>query len=272
MSATNETANYKLPLFVDNDQPTWLGDFNGAMNKIDADMNTSGANASTALSAANNAVNRIGQVETTVASVQNTANNALSLAHTNEADISTIEADISTIEGEVAALNNKFPIASGNIATAAVTAEKLDSTAINAVWTAQHVYHFDSNNTHADNVGISVPRGCRLAGYYFTELSLLLLTSVYFVSSAPTNATMTLPSYVPIPNGGITQSIGVIHWTASEDFHKWGRLDIAKGTRVISVTSRDDGVATDLNGTVMLYMGTTQNSSAAAYAKANGLL
>lgn len=87
MTASNETTNYKLPLFTDNDQPTWLGDFNGAMNKIDADMNVISANASTALSASNNAVSRVGTVETTVAAVQTTANNALALAQTNEKDI-----------------------------------------------------------------------------------------------------------------------------------------------------------------------------------------
>ena len=35
MAHTNETLNYKLPQFVDTDQPTWLGDFNGAMLSID---------------------------------------------------------------------------------------------------------------------------------------------------------------------------------------------------------------------------------------------
>jgi hypothetical protein len=35
MAHTNETLDYKLPQFVDTDQPTWLGDFNGAMLSID---------------------------------------------------------------------------------------------------------------------------------------------------------------------------------------------------------------------------------------------
>lgn len=35
MPHTNETLNYKLPQFVDTDQPTWLGDFNGAMRSLD---------------------------------------------------------------------------------------------------------------------------------------------------------------------------------------------------------------------------------------------
>lgn len=266
MSATKETTNYKLPIFEAADQPTWLGDFNGAMEKIDSAVTTVGANASTALSAANNAVNRVGQVETTIAGVQSTANNALSLASTNERDIGTLD-------GEVAALGIKFPVATSDIATAAVTAEKLADTAIKAVWAAQHVYHFDSADPTADNTGMSVPSNCYLAGYFFAELGLLLLNKLTMQSTASTTATMSLPSYVPVANDAIGQSVGVVHWTASNDFRGWGQLKIAKGTRVISVTSRQSGDSTDLNGAQMFYMGTTQQAtSAASYAKANGLL
>lgn len=35
MSATNKTTNYQLPIFVGTDIPSWLTDFNGAMQKID---------------------------------------------------------------------------------------------------------------------------------------------------------------------------------------------------------------------------------------------
>lgn len=94
MSASNETTNYKLPLFIDNDQPTWMGDFNGAMNKIDNALNTVGANASTALSAANNAVNRVGTLETQFALVQSSANQALSLSQANETDIAALDAQM----------------------------------------------------------------------------------------------------------------------------------------------------------------------------------
>jgi hypothetical protein len=36
MSASNLTPNYLLPQFVSTDKPSWLGDVNGAMVKIDA--------------------------------------------------------------------------------------------------------------------------------------------------------------------------------------------------------------------------------------------
>lgn len=36
MSASNSTTNLFLPKFVDSDKPSWLGDWNGAMDKLDA--------------------------------------------------------------------------------------------------------------------------------------------------------------------------------------------------------------------------------------------
>lgn len=109
MSASNETTYYLLPLFADNDQPTWLGDFNGAMNKIDNALNTVGANASTALSAANNAVSRVGTLETQFALVQSSANQALSLSQTNEMDIAALDAQMAgTQPSELLAKINKI--------------------------------------------------------------------------------------------------------------------------------------------------------------------
>lgn len=38
MTAANHTNNYNLSQFVGTDRPTWLGDYNGDMSKIDAQM------------------------------------------------------------------------------------------------------------------------------------------------------------------------------------------------------------------------------------------
>ena len=38
MTATNHTANYNLSQFAGADRPTWLGDYNGDMAKIDAQL------------------------------------------------------------------------------------------------------------------------------------------------------------------------------------------------------------------------------------------
>lgn len=38
MTATNKTKNYELSQFVGTDRPTWLGDYNGDMSKIDTQL------------------------------------------------------------------------------------------------------------------------------------------------------------------------------------------------------------------------------------------
>lgn len=40
MTATNKTENYDLSQFVGTDRPTWLGDYNSDMGKIDAQLKT----------------------------------------------------------------------------------------------------------------------------------------------------------------------------------------------------------------------------------------
>lgn len=38
MTATNQTKNYNLSQFAGTDRPTWLGDYNGDMTKIDTQL------------------------------------------------------------------------------------------------------------------------------------------------------------------------------------------------------------------------------------------
>lgn len=257
MTASNETTNYKLPLFTDNDQPTWLGDFNGAMNKIDTDMNTVGANASAALSAANNAVNRVATVETTTAAIQTTANNAMSLAQTNETDIGTLD-------GDVAQLQNKFP----------VKAADLDSTAIAAMWNSQRVYRFNSADATADNTGMTGPSNYVCSGFYLADLQLVVIINGYLKAGAPVGSAITLPSYIPLAPRDIRVPVGCIEWNSGNYFHSWDAVKIASGTRNMVFEGRS-GYETDhtnIIGTLVFYVGTgtNDNTSAVAYTNANG--
>lgn len=68
MSATNTTSFLQLPLFAATDKPTWLGDFNGAMSKIDTGV------------ASNN--NKITEQTGQIAAVQKMAENAAVTANT----------------------------------------------------------------------------------------------------------------------------------------------------------------------------------------------
>lgn len=55
MSSTNKTTNYKLSQYIGTDKPTYLGDYNGDMLKIDTQMKANAVSASNAASSASSA-------------------------------------------------------------------------------------------------------------------------------------------------------------------------------------------------------------------------
>lgn len=257
MTATNKTANYELPLFAESDQPTWLGDFNGAMNKIDGDLGQIGANASTAISAANNAVARVGTVETQITAIQTTANNAISLAQTNEQDIGTLD-------GQVAQLENKFPVTSASLSNGAVTAAKLDQTAIAAIWSGLTVHRFDSADSTADNTGMVAPAGSKFAGFYVEEMGLLVVNKMENTYRTESDALFTLPSYVP--NNAVTglaTSGSFLVWNSSSNFVTWSGLYTLKSTRQMRISTYPSiGNSFSLFGSAVLFMGLNTGKSA----------
>lgn len=256
MSASRETTNYKLPLFADDDQPTWLGDFNNAMGKIDTGITTVGANASTALSAANNAVNRVGQVETTIDAVQTTANNAYRLSTANEKEISALD-------GQVAQLETKFPIASGNLSNGAVTAAKLDQTAIAAMWAGLTVKRFSTDDSGADNAGMAAPAGAKFEGFYLAELGILVINKMSAAYKKESDASFTLPSYIPnFATSGIVCEGAFAAWNSSTNFLTWTSLYTTKGTRNVGLATYPGvGNSFTLLGSAVVYAGTNAGVS-----------
>ena len=99
MSATNETTYLNLPQFVATDKPTWLGDFNNAMLKIDNNAATtnntvSGIPAQIAAvdQKADAAVSTANSAKTTATSAQSTATAAQSTANAAASDIAKVKA------------------------------------------------------------------------------------------------------------------------------------------------------------------------------------
>ena len=105
MSSTNKTTNYELSQYVGTDKPTYLGDYNSDMLKIDAQMkvNANGvasatSTANTASETANTAITNASTAQTTAENAQtsattagNTANSALNKANANEANITALQ-------------------------------------------------------------------------------------------------------------------------------------------------------------------------------------
>lgn len=105
MSSTNKTTNYELSQYIGSDKPTYLGDYNSDMLKIDAQMKinadgittvdakatTAGTNASTALTNAGTAQTTAESAQSTANTANTTATSALAKANSNETKITNLE-------------------------------------------------------------------------------------------------------------------------------------------------------------------------------------
>lgn len=87
MSSTTKTTNYNLSQFADADKPTWRGDYNGDMLKIDRGMQCNANAAADAHTAATNAQNAADTNATAIAQVKTTADDAKAKAEANESRI-----------------------------------------------------------------------------------------------------------------------------------------------------------------------------------------
>lgn len=85
MSSTNKTPNLELSQFLANDIPSWLGDYNGDMLKIDTAVQSANATASAASGTATTASNQ--------------AQNALNVANSAETRSANNAEDITELKG-----------------------------------------------------------------------------------------------------------------------------------------------------------------------------
>ena len=104
MASTNKTTHYELSQYIGSDKPTYLGDYNGDMSKIDAQMylNATNAqlgitNAGTAQSTAETAETLATQAKGTAETASSVANTANTLATQNATNIGTM-ASLSTTD------------------------------------------------------------------------------------------------------------------------------------------------------------------------------
>ena len=125
MSSTNKTTYYDLSQYIGTDKPTYLGDYNSDMSKIDAGIHGAEDKATTASQNAGSAVARVGEVEKTVKS-QTTAITTL------QTDVTGLKESVKTAQETATTGNNK--------------ADSAQQTANSALLTANNA------NTKADNV------------------------------------------------------------------------------------------------------------------------
>ena len=129
MSSTNKTTYYDLSQYIGTDKPTYLGDYNSDMSKIDAGIHGAEDKATTASQSAGSAVARVSEVEKTVQT------------HTES---------ITVLQTDVKGLKDSVKVAQDTASTAGGKADSAQQTANSALLTANNA------SAKADNVNKDV--------------------------------------------------------------------------------------------------------------------
>lgn len=108
MSSTNKTKYYNLSQYVGTDKPTFLGDYNTDMSKIDAGIHT---------------------VQETATTANQTAGSAETVAQTALTNTKTNETDIKNLQSNVASINASNVTRDANISKAQSDATKANDSA-----------------------------------------------------------------------------------------------------------------------------------------------
>lgn len=149
MSSTNKTANYQLSQYIGTDKPTYLGDYNSDMQKIDKQMKANANAASSAQSAAGSAQSKANQVA---------------------GDMEEVQSNIEELNTDVSGLQNSVQSANTTAGQANTTAQNANTTAGQALTTANNL----STNLEWVRFNIQILLGSgELYGFYCPKLKLL---------------------------------------------------------------------------------------------------
>lgn len=116
MGATNSTPNIQLPSFIGTDKPSWLGDWNSAMTKIDTKFGTVDGSIGTVTNTANAAQTAAEAASQAVTTLQGTVTQHTSEISDVMADVSGLEADVTQLQSSISSKPN-FTIGSADIST-----------------------------------------------------------------------------------------------------------------------------------------------------------
>lgn len=124
MSSTNKTPNYELSQYVGTDKPTYLGDYNSDMLKIDEQMKVNNDSATDAVAK---------------------AGEALTKATTAQNGLSNLSARVNITEGDITQLKNTVVTQGQNITDTTKKAEDANTLATEARSTANEALNVANN-------------------------------------------------------------------------------------------------------------------------------
>lgn len=132
MASTNKTTHYELSQYIGSDKPTYLGDYNGDMSKIDAQMYLNATKAQLGVTNAGTAQSTAESANTLATTAKNTADSASSVANTantvatqNATNIGTMSNLTTTNKSSLVSAINEVNTTAGGISTLESTVEDL---------------------------------------------------------------------------------------------------------------------------------------------------
>lgn len=108
MSATNKTTNYSLPIFIGNDVPSWLVDWNNAMQSIDTAIGN-------VLTLANTNSADIALTESAIDELKKLLDSAIPIINETVTKVSELTASVSAVGSTVESLKSGFNELQGDV-------------------------------------------------------------------------------------------------------------------------------------------------------------
>ena len=235
MAYTNQTTNYHLPQYVGSDKPSYLNDFNGAMNTIDGQMKTNSngvtANASNIGTLSNltttdktslvGAVNEVNGKTGTLSNLTTTDKTNLVSAINevkSESNVGTLSnlttTDKSSCVGAINEVNGKV----GTLSSLTTTSKTSTVSAINEVDARSKMFNLTSITNYA-TVGDLTAVNCTVSSVNLT-LATNSDNSIFkfygFIGFTPSNGSVSIT--IPTSLTGVTEEYEVnpIGWVAKD--------------------------------------------------------
>ena len=126
-NASNATRYYNLPLFLSSDRPSWLVDWNGAMNEIDTILNDIAIESEGASGAVATIQTQINTLSTTVENLNSIVKTAVADVASMQTKVTSMEDRLDNVESDLITQNNLIKTLSDTVVAMQSTVATLNN-------------------------------------------------------------------------------------------------------------------------------------------------
>ena len=126
-NATNSTRYYNLPIFISTDRPSWLVDWNGAMNEIDTILNDIAITSESASSSVATIQTQVDTLSTTVQNLNTIVETAVTDVASMQTTVEAQELRLDTVESDLITQNNLVKTLSDTVVAMQATVSTLSN-------------------------------------------------------------------------------------------------------------------------------------------------